>query len=283
MGERLCQAAAMTARLPADAPEWYVISLRPRGGHGALRRAAMRRGAGVIALSPWMLRDRDDDATRDALRNALAASLVIATSPAAVRAAARLQPLQARPDQSWFAVGASSATALRRAGIHAVRAPSRMDSEGLLALPELQDIAARTLGLVTAPGGRGVLVPALEARGAQVLRADVYERVPVLPSARAVAALRALAAPAVLALSSDEALRRTLSVLPADVVARLRTMPVVAASSRLAGLARAQGFSGAIAIARGPRPRDLVAAIDAAFFAAVDIPSGSMAPPPPPV
>ncbi|MGH8077686.1 MAG: uroporphyrinogen-III synthase, partial [Lysobacter sp.] len=82
----------MPARLPVEAPKWYVISLRPRGEHAALRRAAARHGAGLIALSPWALRDRDDVTTRNALRAVLAAPRVVVTSPAAVRAAARLQP-----------------------------------------------------------------------------------------------------------------------------------------------------------------------------------------------
>ena len=264
---RLCQAAAMHPSTPpqahAKAHEWYVISLRPRGEHTALRRAAARCGAGLIALSPWALRIRDDDATRDALDQALAAPTVVVTSPAAVRAAARLQPLHARPGQAWFAVGAGSAAALRRAGIAEVFAPTRMDSEGLLDLPGLQRIEGSTLGLLSAPGGRGALVPALQARGARVLRADVYERVPVAPSPRAVAALRTLLAPAVLALSSGEALQRVLAGLPADAVAQLRAATVVAASERLADLARGHGFAHVV-VAQGPRPRDLLTAIDPA-------------------
>ena len=264
---RLCQAAAMPDRTsskpPAEVPTkgfaWYVISLRPRGGHAALRRAAARRGAGLIALSPWWLRERGEPAAQAALRAALEAPRVLVTSPAAVRAAARLQPLRARPGQHWFAVGAGSAAALKRAGIDEVHVPTRMDSEGLLDLPGLQHIAGSALGLVTAPGGRGVLAPALQARGAQVLRADVYERVPVTPSTRAIATLRALNAPAVLALSSGEALQWVLASLPADVANRLRAGTVIAASERLATLARMHGFTGEIRIALGPRPADLLA------------------------
>ena len=72
-----------------------MISLRPRGQHAPLRRAAARHGAGLIALSPWALQDRGDEAVRLALQRALAAPLVLFTSPAAVRAADRLQPLRA--------------------------------------------------------------------------------------------------------------------------------------------------------------------------------------------
>ncbi|HEY0501903.1 MAG TPA: uroporphyrinogen-III synthase, partial [Lysobacter sp.] len=49
-------------------PGWYVISLRPRGEHAPMRRAAARAGAGLIALSPTRLRLRDDEPTRRALR-----------------------------------------------------------------------------------------------------------------------------------------------------------------------------------------------------------------------
>lgn len=237
--------------------KWYVISLRPRGEHAPLRRAAARHGASVLALSPWRLQLRED--ARAALAQALVAPVLVFTSPAAVRAAQALLPLHARPGQAWCAVGAGSAAALRRAGIGQVHAPARMDSEGLLALPALQDLSGRAVALVTAPGGRGEIAPALAARGARVQRVDVYERVPMPLSARALRALGGLDAPAVLALSSGEALQQVLAALSPDLAARLRGLAVVAASERLCALARALGF-GRVALAAGPRPADLVAA-----------------------
>jgi len=239
-----------------------VISLRPRGEHAALRRAAARVGAGLITLSPWQLQLRDDDATREALRNATQAARVVVTSPTAVRAARSLLALHARPGQQWFAVGAGTAAALRRAGVVDVAAPSRMDSEGLLALPGLQDLAGTELGFISAPGGRGVLVPALQARGARVVRADVYDRVAIAPTTRAVNQLLALVAPSVIALSSGEALETVLAALPAPARARLLQSSVVAASERLADMARQVGFT-AVAVARSARPQDLMAAASA--------------------
>src|SRR5689334_16436748 len=161
---------------PRSTPSWYVISLRPRGDHAAMRRAARRYGAGLIALSPWRIVLRDDERARADLRAALAASRVVFTSPAAVRAARSLQAFTPLPRQSWCAVGSGTAAALTRSGVAEVQAPSRMDSEGLLALPALQDVAGTSIGLVTAPGGRGEISPALQARGATVIRADVYSR-----------------------------------------------------------------------------------------------------------
>ena len=117
----------------------------------------------------------------------------------------------------------------------------------------------RSVALVTAPGGRGLIAPTLAARGARVLRADVYERVPVAPSPQALARLRALRAPAFVALGSGEALQRLLHALPPDLHPRLRRARVVAASARLAGLARRSGFDDVV-VADDARPRSLLAA-----------------------
>jgi uroporphyrinogen-III synthase len=241
----------------------YVISLRPVAAHAALRRAAAAHGARLLALSPWKLVGRDDAITRATLEEALSAPCVIATSPAAVRAANALCRLHVHADTTWLAVGAGTALALRRAGVAQTISPARMDSEGLLALPALQHVSGMTIGVLTAPGGRDRIVPTLQARGAHVVRADVYARVPVAPSARAIAALRASRAPLWLALSSGEGLERTLAALPQDVVARLREARVVAASERLSALARARGFRDVVGAADA-RPRSLMDAAAAA-------------------
>lgn len=236
-----------------------MLSLRPVAQHAPLRRAAAAHGARVLALSPWTLRTCDDAPARSALQAALASDRVVVTSPAAVRAAARLQALRARGGQQWFAIGAGTAAALRRAGIADVVAPARMDSDGLLALPGLQDVDGQAIGLVTATGGRDIIAPVLRQRGARLQRANVYARIAIKPSPRAINALRSLHAPAWLMLSSGAALEQLLATLPADALAALRRAHVVAASERLARLARAQGFE-RIVMATSAMPRALVAA-----------------------
>ncbi|MFC0676484.1 uroporphyrinogen-III synthase [Lysobacter korlensis] len=244
---------------PRKGPGWYVISLRPRGEHGGLRQAAARAGAGLIALSPWRLQLRRGAATQRALAAALAAPAVVFTSPAAVRAAVKLRALPVGPGRQWCAVGAGTAAALRRAGVREVQVPQRMDSEGVLALPVLQALDGVEVGLVTAPGGRDLLAPALEARGARLRRADVYARLPVAPAPTAVAMLCRVDAPLALALSSGDALQLALRALPDSAADRLRSAQVLAASTRLAALASELGF-GDITVAAGPRPGQLVAA-----------------------
>lgn len=255
------QAACMrdATSSPQRLAGWYVISLRPLGQHAGLRRAAATHGARLLALSSLRIETRADKATREAVRAALAADVVVFTSPNAVRAAAALQELQPRHTQAWLAPGTGTAAALRRAGVAGVASPSRMDSDGLLALPALDDVAGRTIGLVTAPGGRDRLAPDLRARGATILRADVYARVVIAPPPRALARLRALDAPVLLALSSGEALASLLAAIPDDVRAILQRARVLAASERLASFARTRGF-GDVVVATSARPRDLLAA-----------------------
>lgn len=236
------------------------MSLRPQGQHHGLRRAAAAHGARLLALSPWRLRPCDDDAAKTALAAALAADRIVFTSPAAVRAAGRLSPLRAAdPDQCWLAVGAGSARALRRAGIVEVHAPHRMDSEGLLALPQLQSITGLDVGLVTAPGGRGEIANRIRARGARLHRADVYRREPVRLSGRACQALLRTDDELWLALSSGEALQRLWPQLSDPARTRLLQARVVVASARLAALARTFGFHAPV-IAASARPADLIAA-----------------------
>ena len=248
----------------AEPPGWYVISLRPQGEHAPMRRAASRHGARVIAVSPWRLQLREDDEARDALQRALTASRVLFTSPAAVRAASRLQVFQQQPGQHWIAVGSGTGDALTRAGIDGVVTPIRMDSEGLLALPCLQDLDGQDVALVTAPQGRDLLATTLRERGARLLRADVYARIPVAVSATTLNRLRTLDAPAGLALSSGAALERVLALLPQEITRQWQAAPVAAASPRLLQAAQQAGFKD-VELAQGPRPRQLLAALAGRF------------------
>lgn len=237
---------------------WYVISTRPLHQHGGVRRAAARLGARVLAVSTLRLRPLEAGA---ALREALRSDLVIATSPAAVRLAHAQQPFVARRAQRWFALGAGSAAAMRRRGVDAVTTPAQgSDSEALLALPDLHRLRGRSVGLLTAPGGRGLLGKRLRARGARLVVAHVYQRdeQPVAPARlRALASLDARSA---LLLTSVEAFDPLWRELPEPARARLRQRPCVVASDRLAERARALGFEKVLR-AESARPSSLLAAL----------------------
>ena len=101
-----------------------------------------------------------------------------------------------RPRLVWIAVGRTTANALDERGIDALT-PELETSEGILALPQLREMVGRRVLVCAGRGGRALLAGALEGRGAQVERLELYAREPLavdvaaraLPVGRAVAAV----------------------------------------------------------------------------------------------
>lgn len=254
---------------------WTVISLRPAAQQAVMKRAIVARGATALALPALRLAPMPDtDLARNALRAALTCSQLIFTSPSAVRFAAALHPLQTPREQRVYAVGRGTANALARHGLRAIHPAERaMRSEGLLSMPDFTPSAlARPngdVGVVTAPGGRGLLARALRARGARVRIAEVYRRLPPRFDRRHLGALQSSRAPRALLLTSAEALDNALAALPADATVCLRDALVVASSPRLAQLARERGFARVIE-AGSPTPQALLDALVAHVEAAAN-------------
>jgi len=240
--------------------QWYVISLRPQNLHAGVRRAAAALGARTFALSPLRLRMLN---AKKNLPEALDCARIVVTSPAAVRMAQAQQSLQAGRGRLWFAIGAGSAAALHRCGIEHVHLPENgADSAALLAHPDLQDIHGQRIGLVTAPGGRGLLATTLRERGAEVVTAHVYRREAVTLAKARLAALRALPSTSALMVSSGEALAALWRQLDSNQQAQLRQRLVVASSERLTLMLQQQGFEN-IVRSRDAGPKNLLAALAA--------------------
>ena len=241
---------------------WYVISTRPLHRHGGLRRAAGSQGARVFAVSTLVLEALPPGL---ALVAALRCQDIVATSPPAVELtpAPALRRAMARVSRRWFVLGAGTATALRRRGARELHQPAAgSDSEALLALPELQSVRGREIGMLTAPGGRGLIAATLRKRGARVREAHVYRRATRTPTPARLAALAALPARTALVLTSQEALAPLWQALDEPARARLRAAPCVVASDRLAAHARELGFA-CVLRADGARPGDLLRALAA--------------------
>lgn len=236
-----------------------VVITRPAGTGSSLAREVRRRGGMPVLLPGLSLHAADQPArSADALHAALGDDLLVFTSPAAVRFAARLMPL--RTQATVFAVGQGTARALRRHGVKAPLAPTlRQDSEGLLDHPLLGELHGRGVALIGAPGGRGVLRATLLDRGARLREVHVYQRGMPRWQARHFDALTHLAADACVLLSSAEALGNLQQGLPADAWARLRGLVAVASSERLAEAARGAGFS-RVRVATSALSTDLLAA-----------------------
>ncbi|MFM6988788.1 MAG: uroporphyrinogen-III synthase [Arenimonas sp.] len=214
---------------------WTVVSLRPQNRHDAVRRAAAAQGARVLAASPFRLRATADRAALDAV---LACPIRIASSPEAVRFAAALRPLRG----AWWAVGHGTARALRAAGATRVEIAEPQNADGLLALPSLRDLRGTSVGLVTAPDGRGLMERELPARGARLRIAHVYVREPVPLTPARLQALAALGARSALLVSSQAAFGQFWRQLDEKKRDTWRGRPCIASSARLLQYLRQQGF-----------------------------------------
>lgn len=79
---------------------------------------------------------------------------------------------------NFAAIGHQTAKELGRFGVHNVLTPhTRFDSETLLALSEMHDVANKTVLIFRGLGGRELLADTLKARGARVIFAESYRRV----------------------------------------------------------------------------------------------------------
>lgn len=145
-------------------------------------------------------------------------------------------------------IGQGTAAALRAAGIQQVLAPSvGGDSEHLLALPELADMAGRRVLIFRGEGGRQLLADTLAARGARVDYAECYRRgLPAFhPDADPAALLdiwRQGGIQAVTVLSS-QGLDNLFTLLGENNAELIRATPLFASHPRIAEHARALGVS----------------------------------------
>lgn len=251
---------AMTAH-PLDGTR--IVITRPAGTGGPVARKVRELGGTPILLPGASLRAAADPAAaRGALRSALHCDVAIFTSPASVRFARALAPLRSRA--TVLAPGVGTRRALQRAGLAQAQAPSREDSEGILALPVLQNVGGRRVGIVGAAGGRGLLASELSRRGAGVVHAHVYRRLPPRFDRRHASALldsdprRQM----YVLLSSVEALTNILAALADDARRALLAGIAVVSSARLADAAREAGFARALR-ASSARVDDMLAAIAA--------------------
>lgn len=84
-----------------------------------------------------------------------------------------------RNDLRYFAVGQGSANYFSGLSAQAVRYPSvSSSSEGVLALPEMQEVAGKTVVILRAESGRELFSTAIAQRGATVKCVECYRRIP---------------------------------------------------------------------------------------------------------
>lgn len=159
-----------------------------------------------------------------------------------------------------FAPGPGTAAALAAVGILDVHVPlTTMDSEGLLALPELEAAAGKRVVVFRGDGGRELLGSALRARGARVDHVECYVRAKPAAGATGLEAALRERRVAATTLTSSEGLDNLWEVLGADARARFAAIPAFVPHPRIAERARALGI--ADVIVTPPGDSGLIAAL----------------------
>ena len=149
------------------------------------------------------------------------------------------------------AVGRGSVRELNQRGVREVVAPARFDSEALLDLPEMQEVAGRRVVIFRGVGGRGLLGDTLAARGAAIEYAACYRR--DRPRGDAALLLNAWSRDELHAITatSSEGVRNLTVLVGAAGTVPLQKTPLFVPHPRIAAAARELGFSTVVETAQG--------------------------------
>lgn len=220
-----------------------IVVTRPREQALELTRRVTELGGNVILFPLLEITPATDASALNTLKQHLSAyDLLIFISPNAVKYA--MDALGTVPSNVRVAtVGQSSAQKLRGLGIAQVIAPTeRFDSESLLALPALQNVAGWKVAILRGNGGRELLGDTLKIRGAQVDYVTCYER--GMPELDTDSVLQA--SPHIINVTSSEALGNLWQWLTKAQKSQFYRIPLFVPHARIAQLAQQQGWKNII-------------------------------------
>ena len=161
-------------------------------------------------------------------------------------------------------VGHASAQRLKGFGIDAPLLPSkRFDSEGLLLLPDLQELDGKRILIFRGEGGRELLAQTLRARGADVQYAECYRRVRPRTDITPLLHRWQNGLIDLVTITSVEALNNLVAMVGVSGRLLLLNTPVVVISDRVAEACRQCGFAHDPWIAEEPSDEALVEAVKA--------------------
>lgn len=157
------------------------------------------------------------------------------------------------------AVGRATAAALADAGIRAHTPPRNFNSEGLLALPELQAVSGQRILIFRGDEGREWLRTTLIERGATVEYAECYRR--LCPQADPKPVLDACTEGIlhVISSTSNQGLLNLLTLVTDHSC--VPKLPILVVGERQADAAGRMGWQGHILVAPDPHPATLVATL----------------------
>ena len=150
----------------------------------------------------------------------------------------------------FAAIGPVTASELQSFGVKDVLIPKvRFDSESLLTLPEMTNVAGKKILIVRGVGGRDVLAETLKARGAQVTFTECYQRINPQTNCNLLAQLWTNKKLHGIVITSSEAMRHLLDL--AGDADWLRNVTVFVNHARIAELPLLMGLKVLVADALG--------------------------------
>ncbi len=230
--------------------------------------AAIRAAQGIAVLFPVLSIGAANQphaaaAVLARLGEAEGVDFLIFVSPNAVDYVLDFLPPQGRPARpTLIAIGQATAEAMEDAGLPVDLLPENgHNSESLLKIADLQDVAGKHIIIVRGEGGRTLLGDTLQQRGADVAYAEVYAR--SLPDVADDRFEHLCADPGIdiCIATSNEALKNLCNMAGEIGCTKLLALPIIVVSERAGELARKLGFQNDIIIANGASEQALLEAI----------------------
>ena len=242
-----------------------VLVTRPEQQATPLCLLLENRGASTLRLPAIDIKPIGSPRETAARLGALADfDVIVFTSSNAVRFGAAL--LAQQRDLTLAAIGPATARALNQAGYRVPVQPpdGTFDSESLLRHPLLEHPAGRRILIIKGGDGRPLLEQELTRRGAQVVTADVYQRVPAAPSREVLAALLGsftAGAVQVITATSLEIAGNLLAMATPALRGEFERAHWLVPGARIAAGLRERGLSPPLVLAPSAEDHELVAAL----------------------
>lgn len=225
-----------------------VLVTRPENQNRHFIKLIEAAGYKAIAFPTLEIRPVGDNTALTRIINEFdQCSMIIFISPNAVEFAVNEihKQINKIPEHIKLAcIGAGSAKVLNASGYNNIITPTEnYNSESLLALPELQQVAGCNIVIFRGNGGRDLLRQTLIERKADVVYGECYRR--AKPDTDNTTLVRALDARAIdiITATSAETIRNLCEMAGNKALPKLKEIPVVVASRRIAEACRQLGFS----------------------------------------
>jgi len=228
-----------------------ILVTRPAHQSAALADGIRDAGGEALLFPALEIVAVDPQALATLLNRLAEYDLAIFISPNAAQfGVAAIRAVAAVPDAlEVFAVGPGTARVLGKLGLSRVTTPPGQDSEALLALPQLDQVAGRRILIFRGVGGRPLLADTLRARGATVDYVECYRR--RCPETDAGPLRQRWAEVSAVTIASAETLHNLATLLGDAGATLLRATPVFVPHAKIAEAARAFGMEQVIVTAGG--------------------------------